>query len=89
MSTVVRGHRRGREWTRVAHGLHVRSRQPLLRDRLGAWILVLPETAVLTSLTAAAVRGAGVAPTVEATEYTVAGLVDALASWARDRRASC
>lgn len=37
MITVVRGHRRGRDWSRVAHGLHVQSRQRVLADRLPAW----------------------------------------------------
>lgn len=57
MTTVVRGHRRGRDWSRVAHGLHVQSRQPVLADRMHAWNELLPPSAVLTSLTAAQVRG--------------------------------
>lgn len=56
MVEVVRGERRGRRWERVAHGLHADG--PCAPDdRLRAWGLVLPPSAVWTHLTAAALRG--------------------------------
>ena len=60
VSEVARGRRRGAGWTPVGYGLHVlRADQPevALVDRLRAWQLALPEGAVFTSLTAAALRG--------------------------------
>jgi very-short-patch-repair endonuclease len=55
---IVRGSRPGRRWTRLAHGLYVRADEPDdLGTRLRAWSLLLPESAVFTSLTAAALRG--------------------------------
>ncbi|MPY95360.1 MAG: HemD protein, partial [Acidimicrobiia bacterium] len=42
-----------------------------------------PTVACIGPVTAAAVRARGLEPTVVATEYTVAGLVEALARWAR------
>ena len=57
---MARGRRRGAGWTPVGYGLHVLSPDPAevaLVDRLRAWRLVLPEVAVFTSLTAAALRG--------------------------------
>jgi hypothetical protein len=53
---VVRGERRGRRWNRIAHGLHAYG--PCSEEeRLRAWALVLPPSAVWTSLTAAGLRG--------------------------------
>ncbi|MFL6025703.1 MAG: hypothetical protein ACJ72K_02140 [Friedmanniella sp.] len=59
MTEVVRGRRRGRSWTKVGHGLYVAV--PPARceseDRLRAWSLVLPRSAVFTHLDAARLRG--------------------------------
>lgn len=54
---VVRGRVRRTGWARVAHGLHVSSPEPDLRERLLGWCEVLPDAAVLTHLTAAEARG--------------------------------
>ena len=56
MVEVVRGERRGRRWQRLAHGLHADG-PCTLQDRLRAWELVLPPSAVWTHLSAAALRG--------------------------------
>ena len=56
MVQVVRGELRGRRWHRIGHGLHADG-PCTLEDRLRAWALVLPESAVWTHLTAAEVRG--------------------------------
>jgi hypothetical protein len=53
---VVRVERRGPRWHRIAHGLHADG-PCAAEDQLRAWALVLPPSAVWTSLTAAAVRG--------------------------------
>ncbi|MBP2416793.1 hypothetical protein ACFFOM_15765 [Microlunatus capsulatus] len=56
MVEVVRGERRGQRWQRLAHGLHADGPcSP--EDRLRAWELVLPPSAVWTHLSAAALRG--------------------------------
>jgi hypothetical protein len=53
---LVRGERRGGRWRRIAHGLHADG--PCTEEeRLRAWALVLPPSAVWTSLTAAGLRG--------------------------------
>ena len=57
MLEVRRGKVRAVGWTAVTPGAHVASAQPSLVDRLRAWTLVLPATAVFTHLTAAEVRG--------------------------------
>jgi hypothetical protein len=54
---VVRGRVRRAGWTSVARGVHVEGEEPDLAQRLRAWSLVLPETAVFTHLTGAALRG--------------------------------
>ncbi|SDT32533.1 hypothetical protein SAMN04488543_3748 [Friedmanniella luteola] len=56
MVEVVRSERRGRRWLRIAHGLHADGPWTA-EDRLRAWGLVLPPSAVWTSLTAAQLRG--------------------------------
>lgn len=58
MTLLVRGDRRGPRWTRLAHGLYVPAEPaPPLPVHLQAWRLLLPEGAVFTHLTAAALRG--------------------------------
>lgn len=57
MEDVVRGHVRGDGWTAVTRGAHVAGAEPSVSQRLRAWSLVLPETAMFTHLTAAGLRG--------------------------------
>ena len=57
MIEVRRGRVRAAGWTAVTPGAWVATDEPSLTDRLRAWRLVLPESAVFTHLTAAAVRG--------------------------------
>ena len=57
MVEVVRGRRRTAGWTAVTRGVYVAAPKPALGDRLRAWSLHLPDTAVLTHLTAAELRG--------------------------------
>ena len=53
-----RGTTRSRRWRRVARGLYVpRGVSPTLAAELAAWRLILPPSAVITSLTAAELRG--------------------------------
>lgn len=54
---AVYGHRRGRSWSRVGHGVYLRGSAPTLADRLRAWSLVLPDRAAFTHLTAAELLG--------------------------------
>ncbi|CAA9296832.1 MAG: Aldehyde dehydrogenase [uncultured Friedmanniella sp.] len=56
MVELVRGERRGGRWHRIAHGLYADG-PCTLEERLRAWALVLPPSAVWTHLSAAAVRG--------------------------------
>lgn len=56
MTDVVRGERRGRRWTRLAHGVY--SDGPMsFEEQFQGWRLVLPPGAVFTHLTAARLRG--------------------------------
>ncbi len=57
MDDVVRGRVRRNGWTAVTRGVHAASAEPDLAQRLRAWDVVLPETAVFTHLTAAELRG--------------------------------
>ncbi len=56
METVY-GHRRGRSWSKVTHGVYVRGSSPNLIDTLRGWSLVLPGRAAFTHLTAAELCG--------------------------------
>lgn len=56
MAEIVRGERRGQRWTRLTHGVHARGAVDD-DDRLRGIGLVLPDDAVFTHLTAAALRG--------------------------------
>lgn len=58
----IRGEVRLADYRRVAHGIYVRKREGLTADQefrrdLGAWQLVLPESAVFTHVTAARLLG--------------------------------
>ena len=57
MEDVVRGRVRPSGGTAVTRGVHAGSPDPDLAQQLRGWSLVLPETAVFTHLTSAAVRG--------------------------------
>ena len=54
---VARGKVRRVGWTAVTRGAYAASGEPGLADRLQAWSLLLPDTAVFTHLTAAELRG--------------------------------
>lgn len=51
------GHRRGRSWSRIGHGLYLAGGSATLADQLQAWSLVLPARAAFTHLTAAELLG--------------------------------
>lgn len=57
MDDVVRGRVRRNGWTAITRGVHAVGPEPDVPQRLRAWSLVLPESAVFTHLTAAAMRG--------------------------------
>ena len=57
MDDVVRGRVRRTGWSSVTHGVHAAGVEPDLARQLRGWSLVLPETAVFTHLTGAALRG--------------------------------
>ena len=57
MDDVVQGRVRRAGWTPVTRGVHAAGVEPDLARQLRGWALVLPDTAVFTHLTGAALRG--------------------------------
>lgn len=74
MAELVQGHRRGRQWRRVAYGVHVPVGQSRVDDLL-AWSTALPVGAAFTHLTSARLRGWWLPSPIDQPEFvaTLAG----------------